>query len=139
MYRIERKETNEGTEACYVSEAFIPDIPAKSTSMNRADQDYVGYVSKPVAVDLKDHCLSAGAYERNSKLDNCIQKLSMNCNYGNSHRECRCQENYQQDMCTSAIIIDIGKDECQSIQAKYELTRGRPLQLELEKAHRLDV
>ncbi|KAK0066845.1 hypothetical protein Bpfe_003580 [Biomphalaria pfeifferi] len=42
-------------------------------------------------------------------------------------------------MCTSAIIIDIGIDECQSIQAKSELTRGRTLRLELEKAYRLEV
>ncbi|KAI8787466.1 hypothetical protein BgiBS90_012604 [Biomphalaria glabrata] len=42
-------------------------------------------------------------------------------------------------MCTSAIIIDIGIDKCQSIQAKSELARGRHLQLELEETYLLDM
>ncbi|KAK0054141.1 hypothetical protein Bpfe_016408 [Biomphalaria pfeifferi] len=41
-------------------------------------------------------------------------------------------------MCISAIII-IGIDECKSIKAKSELSRGRPLQHGLEKAYLLDV
>ncbi|KAI8741926.1 hypothetical protein BgiBS90_034902 [Biomphalaria glabrata] len=42
-------------------------------------------------------------------------------------------------MCTSASIIDISLDECQSIQAKSGLTRRRPLQIKPEKAYLLDV
>ncbi|KAI8776633.1 hypothetical protein BgiBS90_022381 [Biomphalaria glabrata] len=42
-------------------------------------------------------------------------------------------------MCTSAIIIDIGLGECQSIQAKSELSSGRYLQLEVEETFLLDV
>ncbi|KAI8778693.1 hypothetical protein BgiBS90_019675 [Biomphalaria glabrata] len=42
-------------------------------------------------------------------------------------------------MCTSAIIIDIGIDECQSAQAKSELSRGRHSKLELEETYLLDV
>ncbi|KAI8785786.1 hypothetical protein BgiBS90_013144 [Biomphalaria glabrata] len=42
-------------------------------------------------------------------------------------------------MCTSAIIIDIGIDECQSTQAKSELSRGRHSKLELEETYLLDV
>ncbi|KAI8775679.1 hypothetical protein BgiBS90_024155, partial [Biomphalaria glabrata] len=33
----------------------------------------------------------------------------------------------------------IGIDECLSIQAKYELSRGRPLQLELAETYLQDV
>ncbi|KAK0057534.1 hypothetical protein Bpfe_013052 [Biomphalaria pfeifferi] len=98
--------------------------------------DKVRSASKPVALDLKDLCLSAGAHERNSKLDNRIQKFSMTCT---CDRECGSQENNQQRICTSAIIIDIGIDECQSIQAKSELTRGTHLQLELEETSLPDV
>ncbi|KAI8786857.1 hypothetical protein BgiBS90_011995 [Biomphalaria glabrata] len=42
-------------------------------------------------------------------------------------------------MCTSAIIIDIGIDECQSKHSKPELSRGRHLPLELEETYLLDV
>ncbi|KAK0063769.1 hypothetical protein Bpfe_006920, partial [Biomphalaria pfeifferi] len=42
-------------------------------------------------------------------------------------------------MCSSAIIIDIVIDECQSIHTKSELSRGRHLQLELEEAYLLSV
>ncbi|KAK0050369.1 hypothetical protein Bpfe_020253 [Biomphalaria pfeifferi] len=31
MYRVERKETNEETEDCYVPEAFVPVVPVTST------------------------------------------------------------------------------------------------------------
>ncbi|KAK0063340.1 hypothetical protein Bpfe_006981 [Biomphalaria pfeifferi] len=31
MYRVERKETNEETEVCYVPEAFVPVVPVTST------------------------------------------------------------------------------------------------------------
>ncbi|XP_055901183.1 uncharacterized protein LOC129928844 [Biomphalaria glabrata] len=87
MYRIERKVTNEETEDCYVPEAFVPVVPVTSTSMSRTEQDNVGSAFKPVAMDLKDLCLSVGAHKRNSKLDNCIQKFSMNCTCGASHIE----------------------------------------------------
>ncbi|KAK0070381.1 alpha-actinin A [Biomphalaria pfeifferi] len=90
-------------------------------------------------MDLKDLCLSADAYEGNSRLDYCIQRLSMNCTCGASHREFRCQENQQQGICTSAIIIDIGIDECQSIQVKSELAGRRHSKLELEETYLLDV
>ncbi|KAI8791488.1 hypothetical protein BgiBS90_006952 [Biomphalaria glabrata] len=79
MYRVERKETNEVfvpvvpvtstlTEVCYVPEAFVPVVPDTSTSMNQTDEDNVGSASKPVAMDFKDLCLSAGAYEAKSEL-----------------------------------------------------------------------
>ncbi|KAI8767206.1 hypothetical protein BgiBS90_029354 [Biomphalaria glabrata] len=42
-------------------------------------------------------------------------------------------------MCTSAIVIDIGIDECQSTQTKSELSRGRHWKLELEENYLLDV
>ncbi|KAK0051170.1 hypothetical protein Bpfe_019480 [Biomphalaria pfeifferi] len=42
-------------------------------------------------------------------------------------------------MCTSAIVIDIGIDECQSAHSKSELSRGRHLPLELEDTYLLDV
>ncbi|KAK0063731.1 hypothetical protein Bpfe_006882 [Biomphalaria pfeifferi] len=42
-------------------------------------------------------------------------------------------------MCPSTIIIDIGIDECQSTQAKSELSRGRHSKLELEETYLLDV
>ncbi|KAI8775957.1 hypothetical protein BgiBS90_023113 [Biomphalaria glabrata] len=35
MYRIERKETNEETEDCYVPEAFVPVVPVTSTLTER--------------------------------------------------------------------------------------------------------
>ncbi|KAI8794055.1 hypothetical protein BgiBS90_004431 [Biomphalaria glabrata] len=53
--------------------------------------------------------------------------------------ECGCQENYKQGMCTSAIIVDIGIDECQSTDSKSELSRGRHLPLELEETYLLDL
>ncbi|XP_013096342.2 uncharacterized protein LOC106079684 isoform X1 [Biomphalaria glabrata] len=130
MYRIKRKEKNEETKDCYVPEAFVPDVPNTCISMSRTDEDNVGSASKPVAIDLKDLCLSVGAHEVISKLDNCSQKFSMNCTCDAPHRECGCQENYKQGMCTSAIIIDIGTDECQSAHFKSKLSRGRHLQLE---------
>ncbi|KAI8761451.1 alpha-actinin A [Biomphalaria glabrata] len=139
MYRVERKETNEETEVCYVPEAFVPVVPVTSTSMSRTDQDNVGSAFKPVAVDFKDLCLSSGAYEGNSKLDNCIQKFTMNCTCGASHIEFRCQENHQQSMCTSTIIIGIGIDECQSDYSKSELSRERHFPLEPEETYLLDV
>ncbi|XP_055861355.1 uncharacterized protein LOC129921962 [Biomphalaria glabrata] len=139
MYRIERKVTNEETEDCYVPEAFVPVVPVTSTSMSRTEQDNVGSAFKPVAMDLKDLCLSVGAHEGNSKLDNCIQKFSMNCTCGASHIEFRCQENHQQGICTSTIIIDIGIDECQSNHSKSELSRGRHFPLEPEETYLLDV
>ncbi|XP_055901383.1 uncharacterized protein LOC129928870 [Biomphalaria glabrata] len=139
MYRIERKVTNEETEDCYVPEAFVPVVPVTSTSMSRTEQDNVGSAFKPVAMDLKDLCLSVGAHEGNSKLDNCIQKFSMNCTCGASHIEFRCQENHQQGICTSTIIIDIGIDECQSNHSKSELPRGRHVPLEPEETYLLDV
>ncbi|KAI8761258.1 hypothetical protein BgiBS90_031043 [Biomphalaria glabrata] len=159
MYRIERKETNEETEdcyvpeafvpvvpvtstlteVCYVPEAFVPVVPVTSTSMSRTDQDNVGSTFKPVAVDFKDLCLSSGAYEGNSKLDNCIQKFTMNGTCGASHIEFRCQENHQQRICTSTIIIDIGIDECQSNHSKSELSRERHFPLEPEETYLLDV
>ncbi|KAI8773101.1 hypothetical protein BgiBS90_026580 [Biomphalaria glabrata] len=49
MYRIEGKETNEETE-----------VPVTNTSMSWTDQDNVGSAFKPVAMDFKDLCLSAG-------------------------------------------------------------------------------
>ncbi|KAI8796192.1 hypothetical protein BgiBS90_003959 [Biomphalaria glabrata] len=131
MYRVERKETNEETEVCYV--------PVTSTSMSRTDQDNVGSAFKPVAVDFKDLCLSSGAYEGDSKLGNCIQKFTMNCTCSASHIEFRCQENHQQGICTSTIIIDIGIDECQSDYSKSELSRGRHFPLEPEETYLLDV
>ncbi|KAI8781428.1 ATP-dependent RNA helicase DHX29 [Biomphalaria glabrata] len=179
MYRIERKETNEETEVCYVPEAFVPVVPVTSTltevcyvpeafvpvvpvtstltevcyvpeafvpvvpvtstSMSRTEQDNVGSAFKPVAMDLKDLCLSVGAHEGNSKLDNCIQKFIMNCTCGASHIEFRCQENHQQGICTSTIIINIGIDECQSNHSKSELSRGRHFPLEPEETYLLDV
>ncbi|KAI8761301.1 ATP-dependent RNA helicase DHX29 [Biomphalaria glabrata] len=150
MYRVERKETNEVfvpvvpvtstlTEVCYVPEAFVPVVPVTSTSMSRTDQDNVGSAFKPVAMDLKDLCLSVGAHEGNSKLDNCIKKFSMNCTCGASHIEFRCQENHQQRICTSTIIIDIGIDECQSNHSKSELSRERHFPLEPEETYLLDV
>ncbi|KAI8759604.1 ATP-dependent RNA helicase DHX29 [Biomphalaria glabrata] len=159
MYRIERKVTNEETEdcyvpevfvpvvpvtstlteVCYVPEAFVPNVPVTSTSMSRTEQDNVGSAFKPVAMDLKDLCLSVGAHEGNSKLDNCIQKFSMNCTCGASHIEFRCQENHQQRICTSTIIIDIGIDECQSNHSKSELSRERHFPLEPEETYLLDV
>ncbi|KAK0046011.1 hypothetical protein Bpfe_024590 [Biomphalaria pfeifferi] len=139
MYQMEQKETNEETEVCFVPEGFVPVGPVTSISMSWTDQYNVGSASKPVAVDFKDLCLSAGAYERNLKLDNCIQKFSMSCTCNASHRECGCQENYKQGMCTSAIIIDIGIDECQSTHFKSELSRGRHPQRELEETYLLDV
>ncbi|KAI8793824.1 alpha-actinin A [Biomphalaria glabrata] len=158
MYRIERKETNEETEDCYVPEAFVPVVPVTSTltevfyvpeadvpvvpvtstSMSLTEQDNVGSAFKPVAMDLKDLCLSVGAHEGTSKLDNCIQKFSMNCTCGASHIEFRCQENHQQGICTSTII-DIGIDECQSNHSKSELSRGRHFPLEPEETYLLDV
>ncbi|KAI8779427.1 ATP-dependent RNA helicase DHX29 [Biomphalaria glabrata] len=159
MYRIERKVTNEETEdcyvpeafvpvvpvtstlteVCYVPEAFVPVVPVTSTSMSRTEQDNVGSAFKPVAMDFKDLCLSAGAHEGNSNLDNSIQKFSMNCTCGASHIEFRCQENHQQRICTSTIIIDIGIDECQSNHSKSELSRGRHFPLEPEETYLLDV
>ncbi|XP_055887154.1 uncharacterized protein LOC129926521 [Biomphalaria glabrata] len=139
MYRIERKVTNEETEDCYVPEAFVPVVPVTSTSMSRTEQDNVGSAFKPVAMDLKDLCLSVGAHEGNSKLDNSIQKFSMNCTCGASHIEFRCQENHQQRICTSTIIIDIGIDECQSNHSKSELSRERHFPLEPEETYLLDV
>ncbi|KAI8788719.1 alpha-actinin A [Biomphalaria glabrata] len=150
MYRVERKETNEVfvpvvpvtstlTEVCYVPEAFVPVVPVTSTSMSRTDQDNVGSAFEPVAVDFKDLCLSSGAYEGNSKLDNSIQKFSMNCTCGASHIEFRCQENHQQRICTSTIIIDIGIDECQSNHSKSELSRERHFPLEPVETYLLDV
>ncbi|KAI8797381.1 alpha-actinin A [Biomphalaria glabrata] len=150
MYRVERKETNEVfvpvvpvtstlTEVCYVPEAFVPVVPVTNTSMSRTDQDNVGSAFEPVAVDFKDLCLSAGAHEGNSKLDNSIQKFSMNCTCGASHIEFRCQENHQQRIYTSTIIIDIGIDECQSNHSKSELSRERHFPLEPEETYLLDV
>ncbi|KAK0056575.1 alpha-actinin A [Biomphalaria pfeifferi] len=159
MYQIEGKETNEETEDCYVPEAFVPvvtvtstltevcyvpetfvpAVPVTSTLMSWTDQDNVGSAFKPVAIDLKDLCLSAGAHEGNSKLDNCIQKFTMNCTCGASHIEFRCQENHQQGIYTSTIIIDIGIDECQSNHSKSELSRGRHFPLEPEETYLLDV
>ncbi|KAI8780258.1 alpha-actinin A [Biomphalaria glabrata] len=130
MYRVERKETNE---------VFVPVVPVTNTSMSRTDQDNVGSAFEPVAVDFKDLCLSAGAHEGNSKLDNSIQKFSMNCTCGASHIEFRCQENHQQRICTSTIIIDIGIDECQSNHSKSELSRERHFPLEPEETYLLDV
>ncbi|KAI8793933.1 ATP-dependent RNA helicase DHX29 [Biomphalaria glabrata] len=127
------------TEVCYVPEADVPVVPVTSTSMSRTEQDNVGSAFKPVAMDLNDLCLSAGAHEGNSKLDNCIQKFSMNCTCGASHIEFRCQENHQQGICTSTIIIDIGIDECQSNHSKSELSRGRHFPLEPEETYLLDV
>ncbi|KAI8772938.1 alpha-actinin A [Biomphalaria glabrata] len=127
------------TEVCYVPEAFVPVVPVTSTSMSRTEQDNVGSAFKPVAMDLNDLCISAGAHEGNSKLDNCIQKFSMNCTCGASHIEFRCQENHQQGICTSTIIIDIGIDECQSNHSKSELSRGRHFPLESEETYLLDV
>ncbi|KAI8782524.1 alpha-actinin A, partial [Biomphalaria glabrata] len=149
MYRVERKETNEVfvpvvpvtstlTEVCYVPEAFVPVVPVTNTSMSRTDQDNVGSAFEPVAVDFKDLCLSAGAHEGNSKLDNSIQKFSMNCTCGASHIEFRCQENHQQRICTSTIIIDIGIDECQSNHSKSELSGERHFPLEPEETYLLD-
>ncbi|KAI8739926.1 alpha-actinin A [Biomphalaria glabrata] len=150
MYRVERKETNEVfvtvvpvtstlTEVCYLPEVFVPVVPVTNTSMSRTDQDNVGSAFEPVAVDFKDLCLSAGAHEGNSKLDNSIQKFSMNCTCGASHIEFRCQENHQQRICTSTIIIDIGIDECQSNHSKSELSRERHFPLEPEETYLLDV
>ncbi|KAI8774773.1 alpha-actinin A [Biomphalaria glabrata] len=159
MYRIELKVTNEETEdcyvpeafvpvvpvtstlteVCYVPEAFVPVVPVTSTLMSWTDQDNVGSAFEPVAVDFKDLCLSAGAHEGNSKLDNSIQKFSMNCTCGTSHIEFRCQENHQQRICTSTIIIDIGIDECQSNHSKSELSRERHFPLEPEETYLLDV
>ncbi|KAK0048196.1 alpha-actinin A [Biomphalaria pfeifferi] len=139
MYLIEGKEINEETEACYVPEAFVPVVPVTTTLMSWTDQDKVGSAFKPVAMDLKDLCLSAGAHEGNSKLDNCIQKFTMNCTCGASHIEFICQENHQQGICTSTIIIDIGIDECQSNHSKSELSRGRHFSLEPEETSLLNV
>ncbi|KAI8737341.1 alpha-actinin A [Biomphalaria glabrata] len=139
MYRVERKETNEETEVCYVPEAFVPVAPVTSTPMSRTDQDNLGSAFEPVAVDFKDLCLSSGAYEGNSKLDNCIQKFTMNFTCDASHKEFRCQENHQQGICTSTIIIDIGIDECQSDLSKSEPSRGRHFPLETEETCILDV
>ncbi|KAI8792579.1 alpha-actinin A [Biomphalaria glabrata] len=139
MYRVKRKATNEETEVCYVPEAFVPVVPVTNTSMSRTDQDNIGSAFEPVAVDFKDLCLSSGAYEGNSKLGNCIQKFTMNCTCGASHIEFRCQENHQQGICTSTIIIDIGIDECQSNHSKSELSRGRHFPLEPEETYLLDV
>ncbi|KAI8797226.1 hypothetical protein BgiBS90_002403 [Biomphalaria glabrata] len=127
------------TEVCYVPEADVPVVPVTSTSMSLTEQDNVGSAFKPVAMDLQDLCLSVGAHEGNSKLDNSIQKFSMNCTCGASHIEFRCQENYQQRICTSTIIIDIGIDECQSNHSKSELSRERHFPLEPEETYLLDV
>ncbi|KAK0056942.1 hypothetical protein Bpfe_013594 [Biomphalaria pfeifferi] len=59
--------TNEETEVCYVPEAFAPVVPDTCISMSRTYED-VGSASKPIAVDLKDLCLSAGAHEAKSEL-----------------------------------------------------------------------
>ncbi|KAK0055036.1 hypothetical protein Bpfe_015614 [Biomphalaria pfeifferi] len=93
MYQIEGKETNEETEVCYVPEAFVPVGPVTRISMSRTYQDKVGTLK-----------ISAGAYEGNWKLDNCLQKFSMSCTCGASHREFRCQENHQQSMCTAISL-----------------------------------
>ncbi|KAI8793890.1 hypothetical protein BgiBS90_004266, partial [Biomphalaria glabrata] len=127
------------TEVCYVPEADVPVVPVTSTSMSLTEQDNVGSAFKPVAMDLQDLCLSVGAHEGNSKLDNCIQKFTMNCTCGASHIEFRCQENHQQRICTSTIIIDIGIDECQSDHSKSELSRERHFPLEPEETYLLDV
>ncbi|KAI8775857.1 ATP-dependent RNA helicase DHX29 [Biomphalaria glabrata] len=127
------------TEVCYVPEADVPVVPVTSTSMSLTEQDNVGSAFKPVAMDLKDLCLSVGAHEGNSKLDNCIQKFSMNYTCGASHIEFRCQENHQQGICTSTIIIGIGIDECQSDYSKSEPSRGRHFPLETEETCILDV
>ncbi|KAI8781649.1 protocadherin Fat 3, partial [Biomphalaria glabrata] len=127
------------TEVCYVPEADVPVVSVTSTSMSLTEQDNVGSAFKPVAMDLKDLCLSVGAHEGNSKLDNSIQKFSMNCTCGASHIEFRCQENHQQRLCTSTIIIDIGIDECQSNHSKSELSRERHFPLEPEEIYLLDV
>ncbi|KAI8794133.1 hypothetical protein BgiBS90_004509 [Biomphalaria glabrata] len=63
----------------------------------------------------------------------------MNCTCGASHIEFRCQENHQQPICTSTIIIDIGIDECQSNHSKSELSRERHFPLEPEETYLLDV
>ncbi|KAK0060210.1 hypothetical protein Bpfe_010397 [Biomphalaria pfeifferi] len=42
-------------------------------------------------------------------------------------------------MCSSAIIINIGIDKCQSVQAESELSRGTHLQLELKETYFLDM
>ncbi|KAI8794053.1 hypothetical protein BgiBS90_004429 [Biomphalaria glabrata] len=125
------------TEVCYVPEADVPVVSVTSTSMSLTEQDNVGSAFKPVAMDLKDLCLSVGAHEGNSKLDNSIQKFSMNCTCGASHIEFRCQENYQQRICTSTIIIDIGIG--QSNHSKSELSRERHFPLEPEETYLLDV
>ncbi|KAI8798795.1 hypothetical protein BgiBS90_001098 [Biomphalaria glabrata] len=127
------------TEVCYVPEADVPVVPVTSTSMSLTEQDNVGSAFKPVAMDLQDLCLSVGAHEGNSKLDNSIQKFSMNCTCGASHIEFRCQENHQQRICTSTIIIGIGIDECQSNHSKSELSRERHFPLEPEETYLLDV
>ncbi|KAI8794051.1 alpha-actinin A, partial [Biomphalaria glabrata] len=127
------------TEVCYVPEADVPVVPVTSTSMSLTEQDNVGSAFKPVAMDLKDLCLPVGAHEGNSKLGNCIQKFTMNCTCGASHIEFRCQENHQQSICTSTIIIGIGIDECQSDYSKSEPSRGRHVPLETEETCILDV
>ncbi|KAI8770634.1 hypothetical protein BgiBS90_028520 [Biomphalaria glabrata] len=42
-------------------------------------------------------------------------------------------------MCSIATILDIGIDECQTIQAKSEMATGGHLQIELEETYLLDV
>ncbi|KAI8794740.1 hypothetical protein BgiBS90_005116 [Biomphalaria glabrata] len=51
----------------------------------------------------------------------------MNCTFGASHREFRCQKNHK-----------LSIDKCQSIQDESELARGRQLQLELADTYLLD-
>ncbi|KAI8771903.1 hypothetical protein BgiBS90_027438 [Biomphalaria glabrata] len=66
---------------------------------------------------------SCGCDSQDEKRDNdCYDVLN-----GMYLKECGRQENYQQSMCTSVIIIDIGIDECQSTHSKSEQSRGRHL------------
>ncbi|KAI8784439.1 hypothetical protein BgiBS90_013966 [Biomphalaria glabrata] len=86
MYRIEGKETNEETEDCYVPGAIVHVVPVTSTltevcyvpdtfvpgipATSRTDQDNVGSAFKPVAMDLKDLCLSVSTFDENSNHEN---------------------------------------------------------------------
>ncbi|XP_055875700.1 uncharacterized protein LOC106073053 [Biomphalaria glabrata] len=90
------EETIEETYS--LTEALAIDKLDMITSTSQTDQDNVGSASKPVAVGLKDFCLSASVYERNSKLDYCTHVFDKNCTYVALQEDCECQEIPQQGL-----------------------------------------
>lgn len=92
-YINEKKEiVEEVGKVCYATETF--GVPVMSATTNQKDQDTVRPASEPVILDLKDLCLSASAYMRNSNFNYCIQAINKNSTCGASQRKCKPQETY---------------------------------------------